>query len=166
MDDDGVAGVGGQHSLGVPCLADRPLPSWWLDDQKHSARAKREALPESALPTSAEIVVIGTCCCADIVVIGTCCCADIAVISACQPAVAAVPERGLPVASLPLCHLPRFAGAGMTGTATAYHLSQRGLSCIILDARGVAHGATGRNGAECVSCALLFADSFSLCYGA
>ncbi|KAL3811711.1 hypothetical protein ACHAXA_004077 [Cyclostephanos tholiformis] len=38
-------------------------------------------------------------------------------------------------------------GAGMTGASIAYWLSEKhGLSCLLLDARGVAGGATGRNG--------------------
>jgi glycine/D-amino acid oxidase-like deaminating enzyme len=38
-------------------------------------------------------------------------------------------------------------GAGMTGASIAYWLSKNhGRSCILLDARGVAGGATGRNG--------------------
>lgn len=38
-------------------------------------------------------------------------------------------------------------GAGMTGASIAYWLSKlHGRSCILLDARGVAGGATGRNG--------------------
>jgi glycine/D-amino acid oxidase-like deaminating enzyme len=38
-------------------------------------------------------------------------------------------------------------GAGMTGASIAYWLSERhGLSCLLLDARGVAGGASGRNG--------------------
>ena len=37
-------------------------------------------------------------------------------------------------------------GAGMTGAATAYWLSRSGRSSLVLDARGIAGGATGRNG--------------------
>ena len=38
-------------------------------------------------------------------------------------------------------------GAGMTGSATAYWLQRLyGRQCVVLDARGVAGGATGRNG--------------------
>ena len=62
----------------------------------------------------------------------------------------------LPADALPpaLAAPPRAAdvvviGAGMTGCATAYwlkKLQRDGKSCVVLDARGVAGGATGRNG--------------------
>eukprot|EP00041_Stephanoeca_diplocostata_P004789 m.50249 g.50249 ORF g.50249 m.50249 type:complete len:480 (+) comp15369_c0_seq1:122-1561(+) len=37
-------------------------------------------------------------------------------------------------------------GAGITGCSLAYYLSTFGGSCLVLDARNVAHGGTGRNG--------------------
>ena len=37
-------------------------------------------------------------------------------------------------------------GAGITGASAAYHLSKHGISCVLLDRRGVCGGATGRNG--------------------
>ena len=37
-------------------------------------------------------------------------------------------------------------GAGMTGCSIAYHLSEAGVECTVVDARSVAEGASGRNG--------------------
>ena len=37
-------------------------------------------------------------------------------------------------------------GAGMSGASAAMHLAQEGVSVTLMDARGVAEGATGRNG--------------------
>ncbi len=37
-------------------------------------------------------------------------------------------------------------GAGIGGLATAWHLAERGIRSLIVDARGVASGASGRNG--------------------
>ena len=36
-------------------------------------------------------------------------------------------------------------GAGLCGASTAWHLSQQGLRVALVEARGIAHGATGRN---------------------
>ncbi len=36
-------------------------------------------------------------------------------------------------------------GAGLCGVSTAWHLSQSGLRVALVEARGIAHGATGRN---------------------
>lgn len=36
-------------------------------------------------------------------------------------------------------------GAGLCGASTSWHLSQQGLRVALIEARGVAHGATGRN---------------------
>lgn len=37
-------------------------------------------------------------------------------------------------------------GAGIGGLATAWHLSERGVSCLVVDGRAIASGASGRNG--------------------
>lgn len=37
-------------------------------------------------------------------------------------------------------------GAGMSGSSAAMHLAQQGVSVMLMDARGVSEGATGRNG--------------------
>ena len=36
-------------------------------------------------------------------------------------------------------------GAGLCGASTSWHLSQQGLRVALIEARGIAHGATGRN---------------------
>lgn len=52
-----------------------------------------------------------------------------------------------PLATLPATADVVVIGAGMTGCATAHWLQRLfGRSCLVLDARGVAGGATGRNG--------------------
>ncbi|KAL1524129.1 hypothetical protein AB1Y20_019038 [Prymnesium parvum] len=69
-----------------------PCPSWWLDNLSETAAPA----PLAHLPTSAEVVIIGS---------------------------------------------------GMTGSAVAYWLRRLyNRVCLVLDARGVAGGATGRNG--------------------
>ena len=40
-------------------------------------------------------------------------------------------------------------GGGLTGMSCALHALKLGLSVILLDARGLADGATGRNGGHC-----------------
>jgi glycine/D-amino acid oxidase-like deaminating enzyme len=57
-------------------------------------------------------------------------------------------------------------GAGLTGASVAYHLSQRGVGCVLLDRGGVCAGATGRNGgflspglADCIHTSL---DTFGI----
>ena len=40
-------------------------------------------------------------------------------------------------------------GGGLTGMSCALHALKLGLSVIVIDARGLADGATGRNGGHC-----------------
>ena len=40
-------------------------------------------------------------------------------------------------------------GGGLTGMSCALHALKLGLSVVVLDARGLADGATGRNGGHC-----------------
>jgi glycine/D-amino acid oxidase-like deaminating enzyme len=56
-------------------------------------------------------------------------------------------EEGLEICDT----LPSYAdtvivGAGMSGAALAWYLTQAGRSCLVIEARGVAGGASGRNG--------------------
>eukprot|EP00965_Chrysotila_dentata_P190998 6174246-Pleurochrysis_carterae.AAC.3 len=58
-----------------------------------------------------------------------------------------LPQRQSEEIIVPLSADTVIVGAGMTGCAAAYWLSRLGQrSCLVLDARGVAAGATGRNG--------------------
>ena len=49
-------------------------------------------------------------------------------------------------ASLPDYTETLVVGAGMTGCSIAYHLSEAGVACTVVDTRSVAEGASGRNG--------------------
>jgi NADPH-dependent 2,4-dienoyl-CoA reductase/sulfur reductase-like enzyme len=43
-------------------------------------------------------------------------------------------------------------GAGFTGISAAYHLAQKGVRSVLLDAEQPLFGATGRNGGFCWIC--------------
>ena len=42
-------------------------------------------------------------------------------------------------------------GGGLTGVSTALHLAERGYAVVLLEARRIGHGASGRNGGQLVS---------------
>lgn len=55
-------------------------------------------------------------------------------------------QAALPTASLPLTTEYIIIGAGISGASVAYHLSIHTNQIVVIDARGIAGGATGRNG--------------------
>ncbi len=43
-------------------------------------------------------------------------------------------------------HQPQVIGAGLTGCSAALHFAKLGASCLVIEAREICGGATGRNG--------------------
>ena len=119
--------MAGQQPAAVP-LARAPMESWWLADRQRGADRAASAAAAAAAASNSNSN------------------------SASDPGQAGGAPRAQ---QLPAHAAVVVVGAGLTGTAAAYHLSERGRACVVLDARGVAHGATGRNGGH------LWADASS-----
>jgi gamma-glutamylputrescine oxidase len=56
------------------------------------------------------------------------------------------PFAGAALAPLPAAADIAVVGGGLCGVSVAHHLAQRGLGCVLIEARTLAGGATGRNG--------------------